>query len=83
MIQANDLQQIEYAATEKRCMATRNRNDFIRLTIQFFNEHRPHFGVLIIPYSCRGDNFRAMATAIKSHADEHRAGLSSYLVDFL
>ncbi len=83
MIQVNDLQQMEYAAVQKRCMVTRNRNDFIRLTIQFFNEHRPHCGVLIIPYSYRGDNFRSMAAALKSYADKHREGLSPYLVDFL
>jgi hypothetical protein len=83
MIQVNDLQQMEYAVVQKRCMVTRNRNDFIRLTIQFFNEHRPHYGVLIIPYSYRGDNFRTMAAALKSYADKHREGLPPYLVDFL
>ena len=83
MVQMNDLQQMEYAAVQKRCMVTRNRNDFIRLTIQFFNEHRPHYGVLIIPQSYRGDNFRTEALALKSFADKHRGGLPPYLVDFL
>lgn len=83
MVQASDLEQLEYAASRKRCMVTRNRNDFIRLTVQFFNEHRPHYGVLIIPYSYRGDNFRAVAKALKAYANAHTAGLSSYLIDFL
>ena len=83
MIQASDLEQLEYAATHKRCMVTRNGNDFIRLTIRFFNEHRPHHGVLIIPYSYRGDDFRIVAKALKAYAKAHTAGLSSYLVDFL
>lgn len=83
MIQASDLEQMEYAASQRRCMVTRNRNDFIRLTVQFFNEHRPHCGVLIIPYSYRGDNFRAIAAALKIYARAHPDGLSPYLVDFL
>lgn len=83
MIEASDLQQLEYAAVNKRCMVTRNRNDFIRLTVQFFNEHRPHFGVLIIPYSYRGDNFRSIAIALKDYANQHHGGLSPYLVNFL
>lgn len=83
MFQASDLEQLEYAASHKRCMVTRNRNDFIRLTVQFFNEHRPHHGVLIIPHSYRGDDFRAIAKALRVYAKKHKAALSSYTIDFL
>jgi len=83
MLQASDRQQLEYAASQKRCMVTRNRNDFIRLTVQFFNEHRPHHGLLIIPYSYPGDRFRVIATALKAYARKHAAGPAPYLVDFL
>jgi len=83
MLQASDLEQLDFAAAHKRCMVTRNRNDFIRLTVRFFNEHRPHYGVLIIPHSYPGDQFRSIATALKAYAKAHREGLSSYLVDFL
>ncbi len=83
MVQATDLDQLEYSAAQRLCMVTRNRNDFIRLTVQFFNEHRPHHGVLIIPHSYRGDNFRAVATALRIYAKEHKGGISSYMIDFL
>jgi predicted nuclease of predicted toxin-antitoxin system len=83
MLQASDLDQMEYAASRKRCLVTRNRNDFIRITVQFFNEHRPHHGVLIIPHSYPGDRFRSITTALKTYAKAHKDGLSSYLVDFL
>lgn len=83
MVQASDLEQLEYAVSQRRCLVTRNRDDFIRLTIQFFNEHRPHPGVLIVPYSYPGDNFRAIATALNAYAKEHKGAPSSYLIDFL
>src|SRR5512134_3310321 len=83
MLQASDLEQLEYAAAHQRCMVTRNRNDFIRLTVQFFNEHRPHYGVLIIPHSYPGDRFRSITTALKTYAKAHKDGLSPYSVDFL
>jgi predicted nuclease of predicted toxin-antitoxin system len=84
MVQVTDKEQLERAASEGRCFVTRNRNDFIRLTVQFFNEHRPHCGVLIIPYTLPGDNFQLIAKAIIKHYSKHsRDKMVSYGVDFL
>jgi len=83
MLQASDLEQLEFASSQKRCFVTRNRNDFIRLTVQFFNESRPHFGVLIIPYSYPGDRFSLIADAIRKYDSGHTEGMSSYSIDFL
>ena len=83
MLQASDLEQLEYASSQKRCLVTRNRNDFIRLTVLFFNEIRPHFGVLIIPHSYPGDRFSSIAEAIKKYALSHKDGVDSYTIDFL
>lgn len=82
-IQVSDREQLEYAANEGRCLITRNRDDFIALTVQFFNEHRRHFGLLIVPYSFPGDQFNAIAKAIAKHASNHPNGMESYQVDFL
>lgn len=83
MLQASDLEQLDYASKNKRCLVTRNRNDFIRLTVRFFNENRTHHGVLIIPMSYPGDRFSRMAKALEKYALKHERGMSSYGIDFL
>jgi predicted nuclease of predicted toxin-antitoxin system len=83
MIEASDRQQLEFAAKEKRCLVTRNRDDFIKLTLQFFNDHRPHYGVLIVPHTIPGDQFARIARLLKAFASRHPSGLEPYSVDFL
>jgi predicted nuclease of predicted toxin-antitoxin system len=83
MTGASDREQLEQAAREKRCLVTRNRNDFIRLTLQFFNDQLPHHGVLIVPYTLPGDQFARIARLLKAYYDRNKAGLESYQVDFL
>lgn len=83
MLQASDLDQLDYAASQKRCMVTKNRNDFIRLTVQFFNEHRPHSGVLIIPGSYPGDKFNLIAKALKKYSQTKKRSMQPYSIDFL
>ena len=83
MVAASDREQLEFAARQKRCLITRNRNDFIRLTQQFMNDQRPHWGVLIIPYSLPGDQFARIALRLKIYASQHTSGLEPYQVDFL
>ena len=83
MVGASDLQQLEFAAREKRCLVTRNRDDFIKLTLQFFNDHRPHYGVLIVPYTIPGDQFARIARILKTFASLHPSSLEPYSVDFL
>jgi len=83
MVGASDLEQLECAAREKRCLVTRNRDDFIKLTLQFFSDHRPHYGVLIVPYTIPGDRFSQIARLLKAFASRHPSNLEPYSVDFL
>jgi hypothetical protein len=83
MIQVSDLEQLEFASSEKRCLVTKNRDDFIRLTVQFFNDHLPHYGVLIIPRTFPGDRFNLIADALSAYARNSPKGMHSYTVDFL
>ncbi len=83
MLEASDLEQLELASRQKRCLVTKNRNDFIRLTVQFFNDQLPHQGVLIIPSSVQGDRFSFIAKILKSYAIKHPKGLPPYAIDFV
>jgi hypothetical protein len=83
MVQASDLEQLQSAPRDKRCLVTRNRDDFIRLTVQFFNDHLPHYGVLIIPSTIPGDKFSFIAGALVRYAKNHPEGIQPYTIDFL
>ncbi len=80
---ASDREQMELAVREKRCLVTRNRNDFIRLTLQFFNDQLPHYGVLIVPYTLPGNQFTRIARLLQVFDLKSKRGLGSYQVDFL
>jgi len=47
------------------------------------NDHLPHYGVLIIPFTIPGDHFSRMAGLIKTFASDHPEGLESYTIAFL
>jgi len=83
MCEVSDQRQLDFAAAEKRYLVTRNRDDFIRLTVQFFNDQRPHRGVLIVSYTLPGDQFSRIASLIKKFSSLHQKGLAPYSVAFL
>jgi predicted nuclease of predicted toxin-antitoxin system len=79
----SDEAQLEKAGNQRRCLVTRNRNDFIELTVQFYRDGRPHAGVLIVPYSYPGDRLTALLNALVRYAKAHPRGMQSYGIDFL
>ncbi|MEW6410167.1 MAG: DUF5615 family PIN-like protein [Nitrospirota bacterium] len=78
-----DQEQLEYSALEGRCFATRNRNDYILLTRQFFASNIPHKGVLIVSSSYRLNNFTGIAEAIAGYASGWGEEPMDYLFDFV
>ena len=83
MCEASDKEQLDFAAKNKRCLVTRNRDDFIKLTVQYFNDRRPHGGILIVPYALPGDQFSRIAHMIEKFSSRHGRGLEPYSIAFL
>jgi hypothetical protein len=77
--------QLRFAAGERRIMVTRNRDDFIRLTRDFFQAGEPHFGVLVIPHTLPNKDPGRIARALKRwhHGRSVAQGPEPYIIDFL
>ncbi len=74
---------LTFAAKEGRCLVTRNRDHFIALTVKFFEEERPHAGILIVPYTMPSDQFSPIARAIAQYNSDHPEGISDYGLDYV
>jgi predicted nuclease of predicted toxin-antitoxin system len=81
----DDESQLRYAAADHRMFVTRNRDDFIKLTVTFFHGGDAHFGVLIIPHSLPNHQPALLAHAL--HRWHERLGGDdaslAYVIDFL
>lgn len=78
-----DQEQLEYAASDGRCFVTRNRNDYIILTRQFFSRGISHKGVLIVSSSHKLNDFKEIAEAIFIYVSEWQENPTDYLFDFV
>ena len=71
------------AARAGRCLVTRNRDDFVALSVRFLEEDLPHAGVLVVPYTKPTDRFGLVAAAIAQYDRDHPDGISSYGYDYV
>ena len=78
-----DETQLRLAAEEGRCFVTFNRDDFLELTVRFFENGWPHAGVLIVSRSLPRRSFAAIAAALVAYAQRYEGDLPSYTTDFL
>ncbi len=83
MLESSDDEQLAYAAAKGRVMVTRNRVDFIALTVQFFEGLKPHKGLIIVPHTIPGSEFGMLAALLMKYINEHPQGLASYTMEFL
>lgn len=61
----SDEEQLRFAALDQRVLVTRNRNDFIRLTVSFFQTGELHAGILIVPQSLPNHRPERIAHALR------------------
>jgi predicted nuclease of predicted toxin-antitoxin system len=78
-----DEEQLDLAAAQGRCHVTRNRNDFILISRMCLDSSQPHCGVIIVPHTFKGNEFRRIAEALVAFASLNPNGLPPYTVAFL
>jgi predicted nuclease of predicted toxin-antitoxin system len=79
-----DEDQLRFAASESRILVTRNRDDFIALTLRAYATNAPHHGVLIVPRSAPNTHPERIARAVAAWAGRYSvAHPGSGFVDFL
>lgn len=44
-----DREQLEFTTSVGRCILTHNRVDFERLHLQYIDQNREHFGIIVVP----------------------------------
>lgn len=79
----DDAAQLRLAATDGRCLVTRNARHFWPTSRTFAELGLPHAGVLLVPSSLPGSAFAALAGALERYADSHPDGVAAYSVDYL
>lgn len=83
MAGASDGEQLDRAVQQGRCLVTFNRNDFIELSKMYLDTGRAHCGVVIVPYTFRGNEFNRIAKALLAFTSRNPKGLPPYTVAFL
>jgi predicted nuclease of predicted toxin-antitoxin system len=80
----SDKEQLKEAARQGRVLVTRNRDDFILLSVRFFEDLKPHHGIIIIvPHSIPGTDFNVLARLLSEYSKEHPKGLEPYTIEFI
>ena len=83
MLGGSDEEQLSFAASEGRAMVTRNRDDFITLTVQFFEALKPHKGLIIVPHTIPGSEFSKLAALLEKFSKDYPQDFESYTIEFL
>lgn len=79
-VQLDDRAQLAYAAREGRAIVTANVIDFIELAHEAVATNTEHAGIILVPASFRGDEFRAIAAGIVEAVKPYRTGLHGFVL---
>jgi predicted nuclease of predicted toxin-antitoxin system len=72
--------QLRYAASEGRCLVTRDRDDFLALTLAAYEAQAPHAGVLVIPRTVLNARAAMIAAALCAFAERFPKGMQPYTI---
>ena len=79
-VQLTNRAQLDYATREGRAIVTANVVDFIRLAHEAVATNTEHRGIILVPSIFRGDEFLAIADAIREALKLYRAGLPGLVI---
>ncbi len=79
-VQLDDRAQLAYATREGRAIVTANVADFLALSHQAVRTNTEHGGIILIPSSFRGDEFRAIADGVSEVLGQYPKGLSGSVI---
>jgi hypothetical protein len=67
----DDAPQLEFASASGRVFVTRNRDDYIKLTVAFYQRGAPHPGIIIVPYTLPNREPKRIAHALRAWQNVH------------
>jgi predicted nuclease of predicted toxin-antitoxin system len=71
LAEAEDADQLRHAAGEGRMMVTRNRDDFLALTLEAYHDQAPHAGLLLVTRAGSAHQASRVAHALRRWAATH------------
>ncbi|HSK81168.1 MAG TPA: DUF5615 family PIN-like protein [Thermoanaerobaculia bacterium] len=77
-----DEEQLRFSTSQNRAFVTRNRDDFLRLNLTFFQVGELHTGLLIVPHSLPNDRPDWIAHSLKKWL-ERPGDPGPHFIDFL
>jgi hypothetical protein len=80
---ASDEDQFAEAVSRKCAIVTRNKDDFITLTVQAFENRSPHYGLVVISHRISGSDFGEMAALLEKCAKKNPEGMGAYTIEFI
>ena len=83
MVGSSDGDQFAEAVSRKAAIVTRNRDDFITLTVQAFENLSPHYGLVVVSHSIPGSDFRLMASMLAKCAKKNPGRMGAYTTEFI
>jgi len=78
-LRALDAEQLAFAVTQHRAILTHNRDDFLALAVEYFEQDKEHGGIIIAPQYELGELVRRVIRLTRSETAENLANQICYL----